>query len=229
MHPTGTEVTEMLAALHRMEAKRKAAIRLGRRTTHGTYLPRGQAQNQYLTERAIAQGTLPPVRHWRAAWVAAYGGLRETWLRLRDDPNPAIRAIGERGKEAMNGYVLFPKRHAPRVASKGLVDFIPVHGGVTYQVKDRAAAVWGFDTNHGGISEKVPRDNVDWVAGQCQLLYTGLITAHEYEREYRRAGRKRRVEIAQFLIQTLDDGRVNLADRLGMGALIPLLFGEMPG
>ena len=85
------------------------------------------------------------------------------FLRMRQDP-ALENTEAWLDPEALNGYVAFPKRHAPRlpVNYQNLVQYMPIHGGVTYVRKDSYAAVWGFDTMHLD-SAALPRTDCDWM------------------------------------------------------------------
>ena len=126
---------------------------------------------------------------------------------------------------ALNGYVAFPKRRAPRIPGddQNLVQYIPIHGGVTYACKDSYAAVWGFDTMHHQ-SEAQPRTDQDWIRGQCLILYYGLRLSEKLWPEFRRASDARRLELAQGMFELLPGGDIR---DLGFTALLNLLIGKV--
>jgi hypothetical protein len=128
--------------------------------------------------------------------------------------------------DALNGYVAFPKRRAPHIppGTGSLTSYIPVHGGVTYASKDSFAAVWGFDTMHSG-SEHEPRGDKDWILANCVILYRGLLLAAKLWPEFRRAGRDRRMVLAQQLLDLIPEQP--LMEKLGFEALINLMCGKV--
>jgi len=122
--------------------------------------------------------------------------------------------------------VAFPKRHAPRLkmGTGNIVQYIPVHGGITYMEKDSVAAVWGFDTQHLS-SEKEPIAEPEWVVANCWILYRGLKLAAKLWPEFRRAGNMRRAELAQQLLDLVEEQP--LGDKLGFEAMLSVLTGRI--
>ncbi len=126
---------------------------------------------------------------------------------------------------AFNGYVAFPKRRAPLKARTfddlGILDYIPVHGGVTYAVKDATACVYGFDTCHIN-SDSVPRTEKPWIAWQCRVLYEGILKAAKIEKQYLRAQTNGvRAEILQPLVDMIPE------EEMGIGALLHIIGGKL--
>lgn len=208
--------------LDRLPARRAARARAERRTPEGRFRPR-RSSNREIASRALVR---EPIRDGGGAelWIT-YNRGREEWLRLRD--NPALAGIAEIcDPDALNGYVAFPKRRAPRLpAGTGhLVQFIPVHGGVTYAVKDGYMAVWGFDTMHSK-SQDEPRADRDWIRAHCLILYRGLVLAEKLYPEFKRATPQRRGAIADQLLALVWESP--LPGKLGTEALINLLGGRI--
>ncbi|HZF24008.1 MAG TPA: hypothetical protein VE030_11160 [Burkholderiales bacterium] len=207
-----------------MEA-REAAAKTARFRPDGKYKPR-ISRNREIADRALLREPIPG--GGGAEWWIAYGGMRENILELRKSP---ILPLVERtlDPEALNGYVAFPKRHAPKLPTNsygGILQYIPVHGGVTYAVKDSYMAVWGFDTLHCDSGE-VPRADRAWILGQCRLLHTGLLIAAKLWPEWRKASQARRTEMADWMLQLVDDGRVGLTGRLNLGSMLDLMRGRI--
>jgi hypothetical protein len=123
---------------------------------------------------------------------------------------------------ALNGYVAFDKRHAPLIArDEGILSYLPVHGGVTYAVKDSCACVYGFDTAHV-ISDHMPRTERPWIAWQCRVLYESILLAATLERRYLRAQtNSEKARILQPLLDLVPE------EELGTGALLNILCREL--
>jgi hypothetical protein len=110
---------------------------------------------------------------------------------------------------ALNGYVAFPKRRAPlrgrRWDDLGIAAYVPVHGGITYAVKDQTACVYGFDTGHI-TSDGVPRADKKWIAWQCRVLHEGIRKAELVEKAYVRAQTDReRIRLVRPLLEMVPE------------------------
>ena len=122
-------------------------------------------RNAYLRSHAIEIGEVAPgVEYWIVG-----SPMDEEFRRMQASELAGELPSGfcERSSigemvGSLNGYVAFPKRRAPLRVPKlfdeknGLLDYIPVHGGVTYSCKDATGCVFGFDTAHFG-SKFIPR------------------------------------------------------------------------
>jgi hypothetical protein len=184
------------------------------------------SRNRLIREAAIV--CEPIGKRGAELWITYTPG-REDFLRMREYHPELVLAISTCDPDALNGYVAFPKRHAPRLpmTTGDLVQYIPVHGGVTYACKDCIAAVWGFDTMHGG-SEKVERTDRDWARYQCHILHHGLEIAEEMWPEFRRErDLQKRAAMAQALFDIDPAASGGLKERLGFEALIGLLCGRI--
>jgi hypothetical protein len=161
-------------------------------------------------------------------WIT-YSGMRESALRIRQEHPELQYTIATLDPGALNGYVAFPKRHAPRlpVNYEGLVQYIPVHGGCTYAVKDSFAAVWGFDTNHAN-SEKIPRTDPNYIRYLCHVLYEGLQAAEKLWPKFRREpDLRKRAEMANAVYSIDIAASGTVVDRLGVSALLSLMGGRI--
>ena len=204
---------------------REAAARRAR-CPEGRYLPKG-SRNRTIAAAAILRQPVPGDAH--AGFWVTHVAHREEWLRIRRDLPELELASKLLDPDALNGYVAFDKRHAPRVGdgTGNIVQYIPVHGGVTYAEKDSYAAVWGFDTMHCR-SEEEPRTDPAWILANCYVLYRGLKLGAELWPEFRRANCARRAELAQQLIDLNEEQSGQpLHQRLGFEALINLMTGQV--
>jgi len=186
--------------------------------------------NRVIRSLAIETGKLAPgVEYWICESPASLNAKRMQ-LDEREGRLPpgfcesvpfCISMIG-----SLNGYVAFPKRRAPLLARSaidrsGLLDFIPVHGGVTWALKDEFACVYGFDTQHFD-SERVPRDDKLWIRWQCKILYQSILRTAKVERAFRRSRNPEdRIRIAQSIVDIIPE------ENMGMGALLRLISGEI--
>lgn len=218
------EATDALRqSQERWEAERKAA----RFRPDGKLRPT-RSGNRQIAEAALVREPVPGDRRGAEFWIT-YTGMRESWLQMRD--HPILNELPELSRhvepDALNGYVAFPKRNAPRLPANrtgNIVQYIPVHGGITWARKDSYAAVWGFDTGHYG-SEKQPRTDKDWIRAHCWVLYRGLLAAEKLWPEFERASRDRRAEIADELLGLIEEQP--MLEKMGFEAMIGLLFGRI--
>jgi len=116
-----------------------------------------------------------------------------------------------------NGYVVFPKRPVKEREHEGIINYVPVHGGITYAEKDKLGMVYGFDTCHYN-SDDFPKNDMKWIKKQCEIMIKGILAASKVEKEYRKS--KSNEEKAKHIQKVAD---VNPTNDLGFGAMINLL------
>lgn len=218
-----SEVDEAFRQIIRSMEAREARRRAARRPEGRRYLPR-KSRNAFIRDQAILREPIPESRGAAELWMC-YPAGREEFLRLREDKELAAivpLAVELCDPDALNGYVAFDKRRAPNVPVEcRLIDFVPVHGGIGYHVKDATAAVWGFDTMHVG-SEHLPRTDKVWIRAQCLLLYEHLMLCEKHWPEYRRASQKRRIEIVEDIF-----GRRRPMGELGLPGMMRVMTGDV--
>jgi hypothetical protein len=219
--PPPPDFDAMNLKLKQLMWNREARARAARRSK-GRLLKQ-YSHNQHLGSLAIHRQpapTDPNVEFW-----ALYSPMREEALRMQKDP----RISHLFNPNALNGYVVFLKRHAPSIPSgmNNIVQYIPVHGGITYARKDSYAAVWGFDTAHCN-SNDYPIDKIEWIMNECNNLLLGLLLAEKLWPEFKQATNERKAQIADELLNITDPG-APLTDKLGFNALLNTLFGRIGG
>jgi hypothetical protein len=186
------------------------------------------SNNRIIREKALV---CEPIGRGRAELWITYNPGREEFLRMRERCPDLVAVLSLCDPDALNGYVAFDKRHAPRLPmdTGNLVQYIPVHGGVTYAVKDSIAAVWGFDTMHG-TSERVERTDREWMRYQCHILHHGLEIAADLWPKFRRErDQAKRAEMAQALFDIDLAASGDFNERLGFEALLNLFLGGRIG
>lgn len=116
------------------------------------------------------------------------------------------------GHGRYNGYVRFPKLPLVAPGYKGIVGYVPVHGGITFfQEWWDGSCTYGFDTGHiwsGNIPEII--NNIDWLMAETESLGFGIKIAARFEPYYLNARTEQRKAI--------------ILDR--MGEFMPLNVGE---
>lgn len=125
---------------------------------------------------------------------------------------------------ALNGYVVFPKRDCPvgmGPRATGILEYVPVHGGITYATKDALGCVFGFDTAHHS-SPHLPIAEPKWIKWQCEVMYEGIKLAGKVEPEYRKTRNNlRRAELVQPILDLIPEGEWS------MGVMLNVLMGRL--
>ena len=135
-----------------------------------------ETQNEHIRKKAVEIGK-----------IKGY----EYWIVSRD---------GMPASEGYNGYVVFPKRPVRETSYKGVLVYVPVHGGITYCEEDSLGVVYGFDTAHCD-SEKFPKNNKKWIKSQCQIMIEGILLAKKQEKDYLLAwNNKEKAEAVQSIM-----------------------------
>jgi len=124
-------------------------------------------------------------------------------------------------QNALNGYLVFPKRPVWEKGYWGILTYVPVHGGITYAHEDELGMVYGFDTLHCD-SDQRPRTNKDWIKEQCEIMLKGILKAKEVESKYLRCvSREEKVKYCQ---QVND---IQPQESRNFGVIVNLLSGEL--
>lgn len=122
------------------------------------------------------------------------------------------------------GYIYFPKRPLKEPGYEGIVNYVSVHGGVTYAREEKDGSFcYGFDTSHSD-SEKFPVKDVNWIKEQLTGMKHSLEKAKELEDAYLLAegDNEKRVKICQ---EVFDAG--NKEQAFGLGVSIKLMTGKL--
>jgi len=82
-----------------------------------------------------------------------------------------------------NGYVVFPRRPVKEKGYRGILTYVPVHGGITYAKPYKRGIVYGFDTGHFD-SDKYPIGDENWIKKQIKIMIVGILKAKEVEDFY---------------------------------------------
>lgn len=136
-----------------------------------------------------------------------------------------------------NGYIYFKKKPVKEPGYNGILNYVPVHGGITFAeprtifkiVGDKKELVasrgmaYGFDTAHSH-SGKFPISDVDWIKKEIAIMLKGIQLASKLEDEYLLAegDNQKRAEIVQPILDLHSEG-----EELPFGALLNLLGGQL--
>lgn len=92
--------------------------------------------------------------------------------------------VKHRRQEHYCGYAVFPKRLCKETGYKGVLTYVPVHGGITFaNEREDGSMVYGFDCAHN-CSPDFPCDDFKWLFGQCAVMVKGIKAMSEIEDEY---------------------------------------------
>lgn len=86
-------------------------------------------------------------------------------------------------EDALNGYIVFPKRPVREADYNGILSYVPVHGGITLCDQEGDEVMYGFDTVHYD-SHNYPRNNHGWIKEQITVMLKGILKAAEVEAKY---------------------------------------------
>lgn len=155
-------------------------------------------QNAYIKSLAVKKGTISVDKKKYQYWIV---------------PSPFPGGY--------NGYVVFPKRPVKQREYEGILNYVPVHGGITYANYDKLGMVYGFDTNHYN-SDNFPKEDFKWIKQQCEIMIEGILIASDVEKEYRKS--KSNKEKTEYIQKVAD---INPTNDLGFGAMLNLLSGKL--
>jgi hypothetical protein len=152
------------------------------------------------------------------------------WLEFQEmkqkDPALYYRLSSLSRPGRFNGYVRFPKLPMVAPGLRGILDYIPVHGGLTFfQEWWDGSVTYGFDTGHlVSMEMKEIINDVEWMMAETESMGRSIQIASRFERYYLNAGedndKKARVldRMGKFL-------PVNVRDNLGI--MLNLLCGDL--
>lgn len=181
-----------------------------------------ETNNERLARIAVAKGTIDGHPYYI---VKGRMWDNEELARAKEQKQPAdIIKILQRISDEVgyNGYILFKKRPVREKGYKGILDYVPVHGGITYADEDNNGIVYGFDTAHAG-QEGLPVRDMKWTRKQIRVMYAGILRAKKVEAKYLKAlTNKGKTPHIVYVF-----GRKRSLKDLGFGAMINLMSNEL--
>lgn len=79
-----------------------------------------------------------------------------------------------------NGYIVFPKRPVQEKDRDGIIQYVPVHGGITYAHESIDCMVYGFDTAHFN-SHPDTKKSLAWIKAWIMIMLDGIKIAADLE------------------------------------------------
>lgn len=125
------------------------------------------------------------------------------------------------------GYVRFPSRPTKEQGHKGILTYVPVHGGITYADEaEDGSMVYGFDCAHSGDDQDPKLKDLEWLRAECQHMAQAISIAVAYEDDYLLApsNEVKADVLDQYHQRLAEEGiKFNLTDNFG--AMINVMFG----
>jgi hypothetical protein len=113
----------------------------------------------------------------------------QSFVDLSTSENPELAAIGRRQLAEFgmyNAYVQFPKLPMVAPGIKGILNYVPVHGGITFfQEWWDGSVTYGFDTGHihsGSLGATL--NDFGWLMAETESMGRGIKIAARFERFY---------------------------------------------
>lgn len=158
--------------------------------------------------------------------VTGYERKNPTWNWNKTDLLPVEEWDSIR---QFNGYCRFKRKPVHEEGYNGILNYVQVHGGITFCEHKLGVSVYGFDTAHLGDEDNPLCRNIEWLEYQCLVMARGIQIAAQFEQDYLRF--KERYQRAQII-----DAYHTKVNRLiqtpfqiqnNFGAMINLLFGKL--
>jgi hypothetical protein len=81
------------------------------------------------------------------------------------------------------GYACFSEPLLPETDdyTDGVISFVPVHGGITFNQYLDDAFVYGFDCNHVGDEHKEYTEDINWLKEETERMVVGIILLSQFQ------------------------------------------------
>lgn len=128
-----------------------------------------------------------------------------------------------------NGYCRFMAKPVLTAGYDGILNYVPVHGGITYAKFVKGVATYGFDTSHAGDEENPQVRNLEWIEFQAWLMAKSIRLAALFEGDYLRSKCKyhRALVIDRYHRKIAKLTQQPFVIQNNFGAMINLLCGKL--
>jgi len=84
------------------------------------------------------------------------------------------------------GYCRLPSRPTIETGYRGILTYVPVHGGITYANEDATdcTMVYGFDCGHFDDEKNPLLRDLDWLSAECERMAEWISEAARFEERY---------------------------------------------
>lgn len=110
---------------------------------------------------------------------------------------------------------------------RGILTYVPVHGGITYNDVTPDSYVYGFDCAHLNDEVNSNLRNPEWLFTECRKMALSIILAAQMEKAYLIAEDEDRVNILQDMHDKLSTLDIHFTITNNFGAMINLICGKL--
>jgi len=112
-------------------------------------------------------------------------GIRFSLVRIVDE-RFSMRAL-QAGRQRIwfCGYCRFPIKPVIANGYGGMLEFVPVHGGITLARRESdGSMVYGYDCAHGGDGTRPELRDVRWLRQETERMACGILQAAKFEEAF---------------------------------------------
>ena len=145
------------------------------------------------------------------------------------EPNTIVSVVRtERGH--LCGYVRFPSRPVREVGYRGFLNYVPVHGGITYtQDSTDGSVVYAFDCAHVGDELQQKFSSPEWVLSEAIRMSIAISVAAKWEEFYLLAkSNDTKAEVISAYHEELSENHdIHFILTDNFGAMISVICGQL--
>ena len=155
--------------------------------------------------------------------------IKRTTAVVREWSKDGIRfCIAKAGLGHYCGYCTFPHRPVREHGYNGFMEYVPVHGHITYAAVEQTGTTYGFDCAHAGDDEDPNCQDEQWVKVECERMAEAIKLAVVYEPAYLEAGtNEEKAAIIDAYHEQLREHGIEFCLTDNFGALINVLGGYL--
>lgn len=127
------------------------------------------------------------------------------------------------------GYCRFEERPTIEQEYSGILNYVPVHGGLTYaRQEEDGTMVYGFDCAHAGDELKPELMDISWLKEECRRMALGIQIATKYEEKYLTSkSDEGKAETLDAYHNELETHGIQFVLQDNFGAMIHVMFGGL--
>lgn len=127
------------------------------------------------------------------------------------------------------GYVRFEARPVAEEGYRGFMNYVPVHGGITFANEDDdGSMVYGFDCAHCDDEKDEKLRDLEWLGEECFRMGRAIVAAKEFEPRYLAAtDDAEKAKVIQEYHDAMKQQGIDFNLRDNFGAMINAMFGSL--
>lgn len=128
------------------------------------------------------------------------------------------------------GYIRFQERPVIEPGYHGMLNYVPVHGGITYAEEDKedGSMVYGFDCGHLDDEGRRELKDEEWLGEECYRMGQAIRIAAIYESRYLSdESNEVRAKVIEEYHSELEQRGINFNLQDNFGAMINVLRGKL--